>query len=144
MNFAPNVRSDRRCRILAITWITAVPNSHYSHTDNSCDADAPLPRGFCHTWRVRCSSLFFCPAHHDQCRFSTHENFQISGLKFAETKQIRATPIPLNLMETCVCAVLQQHSTRQMSDHGLSTDMDEDVYEKSNGSTLEEDVERGV
>ena len=31
-----------------------------------------------------------------------------------------------------------------MSDHDLSTDMDEEVYEEPNGLALEEDVERGV
>ena len=46
-------------------------------------------------------------------------------------------------MEISVSTVLQQHLTLQMSDHGLSTNMDEDVYEGPNGFTLEEDVERG-
>ena len=79
-----------------------------------------------------------------QCHFSMHVNFQISGLRFAGTNQIRATPSLPNPMETSVCTALQQHPTRQMSDHGLSTDMDEDIYEEPNGSTLEEDVECGV
>jgi len=85
-----------------------------------------------------------CPAHHDQRRFSTHKNFQISGLKFAKTKQTRATPIPLNPMVTSACNVLQQNQTREMTDNGVSTNMGEDVYdsEEPNGSTLEEGIER--
>lgn len=71
-----------------------------------------------------------------------HENFQASTLKFAKTKQIRAAPVPLNPMATPVYDVLQQHPTRQMTDHGSSTSMDEVVYDELNGSTNEEDVER--
>jgi len=74
---------------------------------------------------------------------ATHRNFQTSGLKFAKTKQIRATPIPLNPVDSPVLTVLQQHTTRQVSDRGLSTNMDEGVYKEPNGSTLAEDVARG-
>ena len=76
--------------------------------------------------------------------FSTHENFPRSGLKFAKNKQIRAPPIPLNPMESyAVVPVSQQYTTGQMGDHGLSTNVDEGVYEEPNGSALEEDMACG-
>src|SRR5260221_7677587 len=69
--------------------------------------------------------------------FSTDKNFQISGLKFANPKPTRATPIPHNPIVT---SVLQQNQTREMTDNGVSrsTNMGEDVYEEPNasGSTL--------
>ena len=71
------------------------------------------------------------------------DNFRASAVKFTQTKQIRAAPVPLNPMVTPVYNVLQQHPTRQMTDHGLSMDMmDEDVSDEANGSTIEEHVER--
>ena len=73
-------------------------------------------------------------------RFSAHENVQISGLKFAKKQQIRATPVPLNPMESPVFPVSQRHTTGQKRNRGLSTNIDEGTYEEPNGSTLEEDV----
>ena len=78
--------------------------------------------------------------HHDQCYFSAPGKFQISGPKFAEPKPIRVTPIPL---ETSTFIISQQHTTRQMNDHGWSASMNEDGYEGPNGSTLEEYIGRG-
>jgi len=77
------------------------------------------------------------PAHSDRCRFSVHQNLQTSGLRFAKTKQIRVTAIPLDPMGASASTVLQQDLTQQMSDHGLSTNTDEEVRQEPNGSTLE-------
>jgi hypothetical protein len=93
---------------------------------------------------VRYPAYIFCPAHHDQCRFSTPKTFQTSGPKFAEPNQILAAPIPPNPMEISVFTISQQHMTREMGDHGLSTNIDhEGVHVESDGSTLEEDIGRG-
>jgi len=82
----------------------------------------------------------FLSAHRDQCRFSAHENFQRSGLKFAKKKQIRATPVPLDPMESLVSPVSLHHTTGQMKNRGLSTNIDEGVYEEPNRSTLQDDL----
>jgi hypothetical protein len=92
-------------------------------------------------------SPFFL-AHSDRCRFSTHQNFQISGLRFAKPiKQIRAPPIASGSLDpveiVSVHTVLQQHLTPQMSDRGLSTNVDEEVHQELNGLALDGDVERG-
>jgi len=75
--------------------------------------------------------------------FSTNENFPRSGLRFAKNKQNRAPPIPLNPMESPVFPVSQQYTTGQMGDRGLSTNIDEGMYEEPKRLTLEEDVTRG-
>ena len=45
-------------------------------------------------------------------------------------------------MESPVLPDSQQHTTGQMSYHGLSTNIDEAVYEEPKGPTLDEGIER--
>jgi hypothetical protein len=57
-----------------------------------------------------------------------HGNFQENDIKFLETKQLRAAPVPLNPMVTKAYNDLQQHPTRQMIDHNSSTSANMDEY----------------
>ncbi len=130
---------------LTLLCNTDVPGSGCDHNDNRCHADAPFSCGL-YVWvlgRVRHSPHMFSSAHYSRHRFSTHEVFQTSGLKFSKTQPIRTTPIPLNPMEITVHTVFEQHPSPQVGDHSSSINTDEEVYETLNRSNLDEEVGLG-
>jgi hypothetical protein len=73
--------------------------------------------------------------------FSMRMNSPASGLNFATPKQPHATQTPLSPMEITVCTVFEQHRTPRLSCHDPSINTDKAVREKSNASSLDEDVE---
>ena len=86
---------------------------------------------------MRYSSHILSLAHHDGCRFIVNDNFQASGLKLPNTKQVFTTPVPLN--PTKLRIIFQKRN------HGLSTITNEEMHppQEPNRSALDEDVERG-
>ena len=46
-------------------------------------------------------------------------------------------------MKIPIRIIFQQHLTRQMSNHGLSTITSEELDKEPSGSSIDEDVERG-
>ena len=65
-------------------------------------------------------------AHYDGCRFIVNENFQTSGLKLPNTKQVFTMPIPLN--PTKLRTIVQKHMTRKMHNQGLPTITNEEMH----------------
>ena len=88
-----------------------------------------------------CVILHFIPspAHNGHCQCSVHEKFQTSDLKFAKPKPPHARPIPIDPLETTVDTV----SEKELSDPDSSINIDTEVHQKQNGSSFDEDVERG-
>lgn len=152
---APNIRSaqyskrpwsrlEEALHFLRIN--TDVPGSSCGHNDNRFHANAPLSSGLCLVLAcVRYPSVHSSPTYHDRSRSSLPENpqVQLSKLKFTTTKQSRSTPTPHSPMEITVRTVFERHLAPRLGDRDSSINVDDELPEKRNESSLGEDLERG-
>ena len=67
----------------------------------------------------------------------------MSKLKFATLKQSRAAPALLSPTEIAVRTVVEKHLTSRLGDRDSPINIDDEVFEKRNESSVGEDLERG-
>jgi hypothetical protein len=71
------------------------------------------------------------------------DNLHVSKLKFKIAQQPCPSPVPLSPMEINVRTVFEQHLSPQLGDCNSSINIDDEVSEKRNASSLGEDLECG-